>query len=258
MTHKVLDLFSGIGGFSLGLEAAGFRTAAFCEDNEPCQAVLNKHWPQVPIYKDIKELTYGRLCADRIFPTVVCGGFPCQDISNSGRREGIHGERSGLWKEMFRLCRYVRPAWIIIENVSALQSRGLAVVLQDLWSVGYDAEWHCIPATAFAEAPHQRDRIWIIAYPCRTRSETGVPESEEREERDSIVLNDSNYRYARGQIESPWTNSSLPIRVHDGIPNRAHRLRQLGNAVIPAIPQLIGLSIIRHENAKQEVCHEMD
>ena len=253
--HTVLDLFAGIGGFSLGLERVGdgyFKTGAFCEIDEAARGVLAKNWPGVKIYSDIKELTHERLQADGIFPSVYSLGFPCQDISTSNPgAAGIHGDRSSLWKEAFRLLRDVpkerTPAFCIIENVASLRSRGLAVVLQDLWSVGYDAEWHCIPATAFAEAPHQRDRIWIIAYPCRARSETGVPGSDEREEGEAIILNDRRYRYARGKVQSPWANSSMPIRVDDGIPNRAHRLRQLGNAVIPAIPQLIGEAIMEYE-----------
>ena len=165
MKHKVLDLFAGIGGFSLGLEATGgFETTAFCELDKKAQLVLKKHWPDTPIYEDIKELTYERLQADGTVPTVITGGFPCQDISCAGKGTGIKAERSGLWSEMFRLIRDVRPAWAIIENVSTLRSKGLTLVLQNLSSIGYMCEWHCIPASAVG-APHQRDRIWIVAHP---------------------------------------------------------------------------------------------
>jgi len=252
--HTVIDLFAGIGGFSLGLERVGggyFKTEAFCEVDPKAREVLAKQWPGVKIYEDIKELTHEQLQADGILPSVYCLGFPCQDISNSGRQAGISGPESGLWKEAVRLIRDVskekQPAFCIIENVSVLRSRGLDVVLSDLHSLGLDAEWHCIPATAFAEAPHQRDRIWIIAYPRSARSEVGLPGQDEREERDSVILNDSRYRLARGKVESPWANSSMPIRVGDGFPNRTHRLHQLGNAVIPAIPQLIGEAIKDYE-----------
>ena len=165
--HKVLDLFAGIGGFSYGLEKTkAFETTAFCEIDKKAQLVLNKHWPDVPIYEDIKELTYERLEADGTLPTVITGGFPCQDISVAGKGKGIHAERSGLWSEMFRLIGDVRPAWAIIENVSALRSKGLTLVLQNLCEIGYMCEWHCIPASCAAiGAPHQRDRIWIIANP---------------------------------------------------------------------------------------------
>jgi DNA (cytosine-5)-methyltransferase 1 len=154
----VLDLFSGIGGFSLGLErTGGFETIQFCEFDPKAQLVLKKHWPDVPIHDDIRTISPEPFSAD-----VVCGGFPCQDISSAGRGVGIIGERSGLWSEMARVIGVVRPKWVIAENVSALRSKGLALVLQDLDALGYDAEWHCIPASAIG-APHRRDRVWVIA-----------------------------------------------------------------------------------------------
>jgi DNA (cytosine-5)-methyltransferase 1 len=163
MTLQVLDLFSGIGGFSLGLERAGMTTAAFCEIEPFCRAVLAKHWPGVPIYDDVRTLTGERLAADGISVDVICGGFPCQDISLAGRGAGLSGERSGLWFEYRRVIEEVAPRWVIIENVPALRTRGLDVVLGGLAEIGYDAEWHLIPASAIG-APHQRDRVWILAY----------------------------------------------------------------------------------------------
>jgi DNA (cytosine-5)-methyltransferase 1 len=162
---KVLDLFSGIGGFSLGLErTGGFETTAFCEIEPYCRAVLRKHWPDVPIYDDIRTLTADRLAADGIGVDLICGGFPCQDISCAGAGAGIGGERSGLWREYARLIGELRPGYVIVENVAALLGRGLGVVLGDLAALGFDAEWHCIPASAVG-APHRRDRVWIVAYP---------------------------------------------------------------------------------------------
>ncbi len=159
-----LDLFSGIGAFSLGLErTGGFRTVAFCEIDPFARRVLAKHWPEVPQYDDVRTLTADRLQADSIFPDVICGGFPCQDISVAGRGAGIGGERSGLWSEFARIIGEVGPRYIIVENVAALLGRGLGSVLGDLASLGYDAEWHCIPASAVG-APHIRDRVWIVAY----------------------------------------------------------------------------------------------
>lgn len=156
---KVIDLFSGIGGFSLGLERAGpFQTIQFVEQDDKARQVLRKHWPDVPQHDDIRTYQPTLGAAD-----LVCGGFPCQDISSAGRGVGIVGERSGLWSEMARVIGAVRPRWVIAENVSALRSKGLTLVLQDLCSLGYDAEWHCIPASAVG-APHRRDRVWIIAY----------------------------------------------------------------------------------------------
>ena len=160
---NVLDIFSGIGGFSIGLEAASMQTVAFCEINPFCQKILKKHWPSVPIFSDITTIHKEDLKAlPRI--DVIAGGFPCQDISVAGKQKGITAKRSGLWKEFARLINDIRPKYAIIENVANLRSTGLISVLQDLWEIGYNAEWHCIPASAFG-APHRRDRIWIIAHP---------------------------------------------------------------------------------------------
>ena len=160
---NVLDIFSGIGGFSIGLEAASMQTVAFCEINPFCRKILTRHWPSVPIFSDITTIHKEDLKA---LPTidVIAGGFPCQDISVAGKQNGITAKRSGLWKEFARLINEIRPKYAIIENVANLRSTGLISVLQDLWEIGYDAEWHCIPASAFG-APHRRDRIWIIAHP---------------------------------------------------------------------------------------------
>lgn len=165
----MLDLFSGIGGFSLGLERAGMRTVAFCEAERYCRMVLRAHWPKVPIYERIETLTAARLARDGIEPPeLICGGFPCQDISCAGAGAGLDGARSGLWREFARLIGECRPAWVIIENVAQLRSRGLDRILADLAALGFDAEWHCIPAAPFG-APHLRDRVWIVAYADRER-----------------------------------------------------------------------------------------
>lgn len=162
----VLDLFSGIGGFSLGLEATGgFRTVAFCEQEPFARSVLEKHYPGVPIFPDVRNIRFSNLQAVGIGnPDVVCGGFPCQDISLAGKGAGLSGERSGLWFEFLRIIGETTPRFVIIENVAALRSRGLDQILRGLASIGYDAEWHCIPASALG-APHRRDRVWIVAYP---------------------------------------------------------------------------------------------
>lgn len=157
---RLLDLFSGIGGFSLGLEQAGFETVAFCEINPKCRHLLATHWPGVPCFDDITTLT-----GEQVGPVdAICGGFPCQDISFAGKGAGLAGERSGLWREYARLVRELRPRFVIVENVSALLGRGLGDVLGDLAALGYDAWWDCIPASAVG-APHRRDRLWLVAYP---------------------------------------------------------------------------------------------
>ena len=271
--YKVLDLFAGIGGFSLGLErTGGFETVAFCELDEKAQLVLKKHWPGVPVYGDVKELTVERLKADGVVPTVIAGGFPCQDISSAGRGKGIIGERSGLWSEMFRLIRDVRPAWAIIENVSVLRSRGLALVLQNLSEIGYCAEWHCIPASAVG-APHRRDRIWIVADTnnghirqegkiCPGGNSTqpsgkdvadtkgfGVEGSRAIGEQVSQLQigKEISRCHSSGSRASHWAIEPGVGRVANGVPNRVDRLKQLGNAVVPQIPQLIGEAILAAE-----------
>lgn len=163
----VLDLFSGVGGFTLGLERVGFRTVAFCENEPFCRAVLRHRWPGVPVYNDVRELTAAILAADGIAATdidLICGGFPCTDISVAGTGVGIAGPDSKLWEEFARLIGELLPVYVLVENVSALLVRGLDRVLGDLAALGYDAEWHCIPA-CHVGAPHERDRVWIVAYP---------------------------------------------------------------------------------------------
>jgi DNA (cytosine-5)-methyltransferase 1 len=152
------SLFAGIGGFDLGLERAGMKVIWQSEIDPYASAVLKKHWPDVPNHGDIRGITSATV--ER--PDVLCGGFPCQDISNAGKRAGIDGERSGLWSEYARVIGELRPRYVIVENVAALLGRGLGRVLGDLAALGFDAEWHCIPASAVG-APHRRDRLWIIA-----------------------------------------------------------------------------------------------
>lgn len=240
MTYKVLDLFSGIGGFSLGLERAGMETVAFCEIDPFCRKVLRKHWPNVPIYEDIRELTKETL--NGITADVICGGFPCQDISNAGLRAGIAGERSRLWAEMVRLVNELRPRKVIVENVRALLVRGIDTVLGDLARSGYDAEWHCIPASAVG-APHRRDRIWIIAYPCGERGPGLVP---------TFRADASGPWWVRGQEivsqPDPAGHSRWPEPIvcgmDDGLSGRMDRLRSLGNAVVPQVVEVIGRAIM--------------
>jgi DNA (cytosine-5)-methyltransferase 1 len=176
---RVLDLFSGIGGFSLGLDRArtpcgnaGFETVAFCEIEPFPRKVLAKHWPEVPQYHDVTKLTGDILRRDGISVDVITGGFPCQDISCAGKQAGIsEGTRSGLWSEIVRLIGELSPRFVIVENVAALLSgpseqRGgwFGSILGDLAECGYDAEWENIPAAAVG-APHRRERVWIVAYP---------------------------------------------------------------------------------------------
>jgi DNA (cytosine-5)-methyltransferase 1 len=306
---RVLDLFSGIGGFSIGLERAGMTTVAFCEIDKKAQIVLKKHWPDVPVFEDVSTLTKGLLDERGITVDVICGGFPCQDISYAGAGAGIEGERSGLWSEYARLIGELRPQFVIVENVSALLSRGLDRVLGDLAQIGYDAEWHCIPASTVG-APHRRDRIWIMAYPsivqqhgCNIDTQTSGPQISElgnsggsdvmaytdsqcgRSERPIKISarrqardqpsgsgshgsdtnseglerwtqairqekeRDQDTRHFRPLVsvirrDSQWDFEPNVGRVANGVPNRVDRLKQLGNAVVPQIPELIGRAIM--------------
>ena len=158
---KLLDTFSGIGGFSYAAEklVGGFETTQFIEIDPYCQKVLNKHWPNVPIHDDIRTFTAKPFQYD-----AVCGGFPCQDLSVAGRRAGITKEsRSGLFYELIRVIRLVRPKFVVMENVAAILNNGLDIVLGELSEAGYDAEWSIISASSLGAA-HKRSRWWCVAY----------------------------------------------------------------------------------------------
>jgi len=264
---RVLDLFSGIGGLSLGLERAGMKTVAFCEIEPFPRAVIRKHWPEVPIYEDVRTLTAERLATDGIAVDVICGGFPCQDISFAGLGAGLAGERSGLWREYARLIGEIRPRFVIVENVAALLSRGLGDVLGDLASFGYDAEWHCIPASAVG-APHRRDRLWVVAHPNESGpqglwSKCGLAESLQEIEAGGArdVADATSWGFAGhlsqdlaksihadscgGSIGSQWRIEPDVGRVAYGVPSRVDRLKGLGNAVVPQIPEMIGRAIMQ-------------
>lgn len=158
---KVGSLFSGAGLCDLGLQWAGFRHQWFCEIDPFCRAVLTRHWPGIPIYEDVKKLKGDALPS----VDVLCGGFPCQDVSSGGLRAGIReGTRSGLWREYARLIGEIHPKYVIIENVRGLLSLGIDLVLNNLAAIGYDAEWEILPAAALG-APHHRERVFIVAYP---------------------------------------------------------------------------------------------
>ena len=155
---KFGSLFAGIGGFDLGLERAGMSCQWQVEIEDYPTKILEKHWPEVHRERDIKECSGSNL--EDV--DLICGGFPCQDISVAGLGKGLAGERSGLWNEMHRIVSDIKPRWVIVENVAALLSRGMDVVLRDLSTIGYDCEWHVISASAVG-APHRRERVWIIA-----------------------------------------------------------------------------------------------
>jgi DNA (cytosine-5)-methyltransferase 1 len=234
---QLLDLFSGIGGFSLGLErTGGFDTVAFCEIEDFPRRVLAKHWPKVPCYHDIRELTAARLAADGIAVDAICGGFPCQDISVAGKGAGLAGERSGLWTEYARLIGELRPRVVFVENVAALLSRGMGVVLGDLATLGYNAEWHGIRACRVG-LPHNRDRIWIVAYAREERAEGKFTEALSRL---SAFQGCENVRRAENFAHRSDLSASGLCRTYNGIPNGMDRVASCGNAVAPEIVELLG------------------
>lgn len=261
-----LDLFSGIGGFALAARWVGWETVGFCEIDPYCQKVLGKHWPDVPIYEDVKDVTAEILKADGIECDLITGGFPCQDISYAGKGAGIDGKRSGLWSELSRIISDIQPRYAVLENVAALLNRGLERVTGDLAAIGYDCEWHCIPASAVG-APHCRDRIWIIAYPEGERcgeagSDCERPAIRSASRGDSLA--DSNRvnvqgsqdagesRENRSRLEQQlarcnansdtggfWDIEPDVGRVANGIPKRVDRLKGLGNAIVPQVAEVI-------------------
>lgn len=157
------SLFAGIGGIDLGLERAGMTCEWQVEIDDYCNKVLEKHWPNVERFKDVEKVGSQNLRA----VDLIAGGFPCQDVSLAGKREGLSGERSGLWSEFARIICELKPRWVLVENVPGLYSTdngdGFGTVLRDLDESGYDAEWDCIPAAAFG-APHLRYRVFIVAH----------------------------------------------------------------------------------------------
>jgi DNA (cytosine-5)-methyltransferase 1 len=240
---NVLDLFSGIGGFSLGLERAGMRTVAFCEIDPHARAILADHWPNVPCYDDVRSLTASRLRADGINPDVICGGFPCQDVSISNvTGSGLDGSRSGLWFEYARIIGELRPRFVLVENVAELLNRGMGRVLGALAELGYDAEWRVLRGLDVG-LPFIRERVWIVAEPQRQGREgcfqylsslsfEATPPAERRHQ--AIR--------ARRELETHLHS----LRADDGlsVTMERRRIHGCGNAVAPAIPEAIGCAIM--------------
>ncbi|WP_074951243.1 DNA cytosine methyltransferase [Alicyclobacillus macrosporangiidus] len=240
LTH--LSLFSGIGGIDIAAEWAGFVTVGQCEMAEYPYRVLCKHWPNVPKWRDVRDVTADSVRAAGISRVdVLSGGFPCQDISNAGKRAGLSGARSGLWREMVRAVRMVGPRYVLVENVAALLGRGMGTVLGDLAESGYDAEWDCLPASAFGSY-HERDRVFIVAYP---KGEYGQARSvlEASEDWRSSAQSGRLHRMVvaeRGKQPGERLESEPGVdRMVHGIPHRTHRLAALGNAVYPPVVRWI-------------------
>ena len=238
---KVLDLFSGIGGFSLGLErTGGFETVAFCEIDPFCRKVLAKHWPSVPCFESVTDNEHTEQQAD-----IITAGFPCQDISFAGAGAGLAGTRSGLWREVVRAVRLVRPSLALVENVAALLARGMGKVLGDLAEIGYDTEWDCIPAVAIG-APHIRDRVWVVANNRSQRGQGSFPEAVSQQPTFSWCEN------VRGASQLPRRSELYPSQLCRGGNGVSKRLDACGNAVVSQIPEIIGNTILQAEKEMKE------
>jgi DNA (cytosine-5)-methyltransferase 1 len=290
--YQILDLFSGIGGFSLGLHYASdkFYTSAFCETDEFCQAVLKKNFKNVPIFGDIKQLNEEKLRKVRANkPFIITGGYPCQPFSQAGKRKGQTDPRH-LWPEMLRLIRELRPRYVLAENVEGHIRLGLDEVLNDLENEDYTPRTFVIPATGVG-ANHQRKRIWIIAYTesighggskdkKRSVSKRKIFQTEQerskmgseaaRRDRKSNVAHSNSKRFKEqrrpesvqetekkskresGYGRGHWGSEPNVGRVVDGVPFRVDRLKALGNSIVPQITKKIGEAIIANEEERRQ------
>lgn len=231
MALTVGSLFAGIGGFDLGFERAGFDIRWQVELDPFCRAVLEKHWPTVRRYDDVRQVG-----AELEPVNVLCGGFPCQDISWAGSGQGLSGDRSGLWWEFARLIRLLRPDWVVVENVSALLVRGLADVLGELAGYGFDAEWGRLSACAMG-APHVRQRVFIVAHADREHGRQGIRDSLARAFRPLQEID--GFESARTGYRSRLANPSALYGNAHGVPNRMERNRAIGNSVSPQVAEWI-------------------
>ena len=273
MTLTVGSLFSGIGGFDLGLERAGMKVIWQSEIDQFACKVLKKHWPNVPNLGDITKVDWTNI--ER--PDVICGGYPCQPFSTAGKRGGATDPRH-LWPAMFNAICVLRPRYAPMENVRGHLFMGFGEVLADLASIGYDAEWQVIPAAAVG-APHKRDRVFIVAYSNNARGraskrhikQSGSSEKQERQifaqrwagRRGAYVADTNGEQLGqRGRTENigsahrVWSDNDRREktngfgqwwevepnvgRVANGISDRVDRLKGLGNAIVPQVAELVG------------------
>jgi len=228
------SLFSGIGGLDLGLERAGMRVIWQSEIDPYASRVLNKHWPKVPNYGDIKTINW----ADVPPTDVICGGYPCQPFSlASNVRKGEEDERH-LWPWVRDAISHIRPRYVILENVQGHLSLGGTTVVREITDIGYVCEWRVIPATAVG-ARHRRNRLFIVAYPRSAwrSGRRGAFESD-NEEITRHVARSANY----------WENEPNVGRMANGVPRRMDRLKGLGNAVVPQVAEYVGRLVIEHAN----------
>ena len=239
------SLFSGIGGFDLGLERAGMDIRWQVERDPWCQKILAKHWPDVPRYGDVTTLT-----GEELEPVdLICGGFPCQPVSLAGQQKGTNDDR-WLWPEFQRLVGVLRPRYVLVENVPGLLTanggHAFGEILGDLADLGYDCEWTMLSA-ADVGAPHLRKRVWIVADADHQRC-VGGRQPEQREQQGSR-RGKPHRRLSDGRVfDAPvggqWTTEPDVGRVAHGVPRRVDRLRGLGNAIVPQCAEWIGRLIV--------------
>ncbi len=246
---KVASLFSGAGLCDLGLQRAGFEHSWFCEIEDFPRSVLAARWPGKPIYRDIREIDAKSV--EKI--DLLAGGFPCQDVSSAGKRQGVkQGTRSGLWYEFRRIICDLRPRYVLIENVKGLLSKGIDQVCAGLAEIGYDAEWEVLSAALFG-APHLRERVFIVAYPHSSRY-GGAPRVFD-EDTGNLANNFqldgealwNGLRINRAGPIPNWLASpvSRVHRVDDGCADALDRLKCLGNGIVPQQSQYVGERIMR-------------
>lgn len=232
--YKIGSLFSGIGGFELGLERAiPAKTIWQVEQDKFCQSILKKHWPEAKIYSDVRNIT-----KENVEPVdILCGGFPCQNISRCADMKGVQGEKSGLWWEMWRIIGELRPKIVVLENVSTILQVGGKEVLGSLAGLGYDAEWGIVPASSVG-ANHRRKRWWAVCYASNTNTR---PKKRKIQTRGKKFKNG-----AFGTSWNHWKSSTTEppfCGMDDGIPSRMARLKALGNSIVPQCSQWIGEQI---------------
>jgi DNA (cytosine-5)-methyltransferase 1 len=241
-------LFSGIGGWELGLERAGLRVMWHCEADPFAQGVLARWFPGDPVYDDVCGLR-----GDDVEPVdVLCGGFPCQAVSHNGHGL-VQGDERWLWPEFARLVRELRPRYVLVENVAALVGRGLNDVLTDLAAAGYDAEWRCLRASDVG-APHRRERLFLVAYPQRVGCQEG-PRVFARELGEDLPQSASWCGLFDRDVDGSLRLVPPPDvqRVADGLPDQLDRLRAVGNALVPQIAEIIGRRIVAYEEGRLDV-----
>ena len=250
MSLTVGSLYTGLGWFDDGLEAAGMECKWQIEIEDYPTKVLEKRWPHVERFRDVRDFPPAQF--ERYRVDVICGGFPCQDISNAGSKLGLDGARSGLWFEFLRILRVFRPSYAIVENVAALLDRGIGTVLAGLALCGFDATWEVLSSCAFG-APHTRRRLFIVAYANgldgRPRVRNPITQQDW-----SLQANDGSPR-ARASRQARVANPSELYGGADGCAFGRERNRAIGNAVDPHVVQWIGRRIV--ESAGKDGCHDI-